>query len=75
MEEKIEIAVLCNYPRLFKTYVENRNKENENYTMINNKESCTGKVFDKVFYTTDWHDMDNFYEVEDEVKRRIRKNK
>ena len=35
---------------------------------------CNGKIFDKIVYTVDWHDMDNFQEVEKHVISRVKKN-
>lgn len=69
-----EVAVLCNYPHLFKRYVFDYGKIDENYTFIRTKEMCNGKIFDKIVYTVDWHDMDNFQEVEKHVISRVKKN-
>ena len=69
-----EVAVLCNYPHLFKRYVFDYGKFDEHYTFIRTKEMCVGKMFDKILYTVHWHDMDNFQEVEKEVLSRVRSN-
>lgn len=70
---KIEVAVLGNYPDLFKRYVLDHCKVDENYTFIRDVEMCKGKVFGKVVYTVDWHDIDNFVEVEKEILKRLKK--
>lgn len=67
-----EVAVLYNYPHLCKKYVSDLKKENENITLIRSIEDCKGRFFNKVVYTVNWFDMDDFYEVEKEVLSRVR---
>ena len=70
---KIEVAVLGNYPHLLRKYVLDHCKANENYTFIRDIEMSKGKVFGKIVYTVDWHDMDDFVDVQKEVLRRLKK--
>ena len=66
-----QVAVLCNYPHLFKTYVFKFGKFNEDYVFIRTINDCIGKRFNRIEYTVHWHDMENFVDVEKEVKNRI----